>query len=712
MKPFIQPFAPDHAEHPGDQAAGDPDEPGGLNRLGGALLESGNPESARRCFQRAVEIDPGFTEAFFNLGLAYRALGSPDTALQCLAQALNLKPDFFQALFVIGNIHLDGGQSEKAIACFRGVLASAPGFAEAHYNLGNALNSIGETEQAAASYRRAIRIRPGFAAALNNLGLVFKEAGRLQEAVQCYEQALAVKPEMVEAHYNLGIAAQLDGQFYRGLEHYAQALAYDSQHAPARWLHDLSLPIVYQSPEEIPRQRRRFAENLERLVRETPLSTEAECRRALAGVGSTTHFFLQYQAQNDRALQEAYGDFVHRVMRANYPQWSQRRRMPPVPAGGRIRLGYVSSFMRAHTVGSFLLGWLEAHCRGRFEIFCYHIGQRVDALTERLRERSDRFHQIGGHLERAAAAILGDDLHLLVYTDVGMNALATQLAALRLAPVQCKGWGHPVTTGLPTIDYYLTSDLMEPQDAEAHYSETLIRLPGLALNFSPPPLPERPKSRSDFGLEEEAFVYLSTQSLFKYLPRHDDVYPRIAAAVPNARFVFLAHAHAGVTRQFAERLAAAFRSYRLPFERHCRILPRLELDDFLSLNLVSDVLLDTLEWSGGKTTLEAIGCGTPVVTCPGGFMRGRHAFAMLKKMDLAETIAADKDDYVRIAAGLGRRPEWAAAVRSRLADRKDRLFGDREFMRALEAFFSRIAGRPGPDERTADAVPGDAAWTP
>ena len=206
--------------------------------------------------------------------------------------------------------------------------------------------------------------------------------------------------------------------------------------------------------------------------------------------------------------------------------------------------------MRAHTVGQFLLGWLEGHQRDRFEIFCYHIGSETDALTDRMRAHADVFHQIGGHLETAAARIAADNLHLLVYTDIGMNALASQLAALRLAPVQCKGWGHPVTTGLPTIDYYLGSDLMEPDDAATHYSETLMRLPNLALNYTPAPLPGQPKTRADLGLREDAFVYLNSQSLFKNLPQHDDIYPRIAREVPNARFVFIAHSRPGVTRQF------------------------------------------------------------------------------------------------------------------------------------------------------------------
>ncbi len=664
------------------------EDPDSHNLLGIRLLDQGHPADAVGCFEKAIAIDPGFAEAHFNLGLAFRNQGHTSAAIACLQEALRLKADFFQALFVLGNILLESGDLTQASGCYRRVIAMAPGFAGAHYNLGNVARAQGDGRQAAACYRRALSIRPDFPEALNNLGLTFKEENNLEEAVNCYRQALAMQPAMAEAHYNMGIARQLAGQFQTAQTHYREALRHDPNYAPAKWLHLLSLPIIYEHSDEIHVHRQRFARNLDLLTRETSLAGAEDRKRALAGVASTTHFFLQYQGEDDLELQRTYGAFLHRVMAVSYPHWSQPRPMPPLRAAERIRIGYVSSFMRTHTVGQFLLGWLEGHDRDRFEIFCYHIGSRTDALTERLQALTDVFNQIGDHLEKAAARIAADNLHLLVYTDIGMNALPSQLAALRLAPVQCKGWGHPVTTGLPSIDYYLSSDLMEPEDAQRYYSETLIRLPNLALNYTPAPLPAKPKTRRELGIDADAFVYLNSQSLFKNLPQHDDLYPRIAAKVPNARFVFIAHAQPGVTRQFAARLARAFTAHNLRFEDFCAFQPQLSFPDFLSLNLASDALLDTLEWSGGKTTLEAIGCGLPVVTCPGRFMRGRHAYAMLRMMGVTRTVASDKEEYIRIAAKLAREPRFLADMRAQVADRRSLLYRDARFTAALEGFYT------------------------
>jgi predicted O-linked N-acetylglucosamine transferase (SPINDLY family) len=203
-------------------------------------------------------------------------------------------------------------------------------------------------------------------------------------------------------------------------------------------------------------------------------------------------------------------------------------------------------------------------------------------------------------------------------------------------------------------------------------------------------LPAPPKTRQQLAIPEDSFIYLSTQSLFKYLPQHDDIYPRIALEVPDACFVFIGNQSPEVTERFRQRLRQAFKRHDLDADRFCHISPRLNGNDFLSLNLAADVLLDTLEWSGGKTTLEAIGCGLPTVTCPGRFMRGRHAYAMLKMMGLTETIGVDKSAYIQIAIKLANDQRFHSEVKKKLLDSRHKLYGDQVFIDGLEGFYKSI----------------------
>ena len=234
---------------------------------------------------------------------------------------------------------------------------------------------------------------------------------------------------------------------------------------------------------------------------------------------------------------------------------------------------------------------------------------------------------------------------------------------------------------------------MEPENADEFYSETLVRLPNLALRYEPPKLPKPPKTRAQLGIPEKRFVFLSTQSIFKYLPQHDDVYPIIALQAPEACFVFISNQSIQATQRFQNRLAAAFRRHGLKADDYCYFSPKLKFMDFLSLNMAADVLLDSIEWSGGKTTLEAISCGLPVVTCPGRFMRGRHAYAMLRMMEVTATVCQDKSEYCATAAHLANDPVFFQHTKKQFLTNRYQLYGDKDFMSALENFYKAVVGQ-------------------
>jgi protein O-GlcNAc transferase len=459
----------------------------------------------------------------------------------------------------------------------------------------------------------------------------------------------------------------------------------------------LIFPILYETPEQITLWRERFWSGLKTFSANVRLDSAEDRRSALAAISFVTNFGLPYQGQNDCDLQRQYGELVRRIMAGNYPEWSRPVQMPPFSADAKIRVGYVSSSFRIHSVCKTHLAWLTEHDRKRFEVFAYHVGKHVDAVTDEARRTADHFHHIPRDLEQTCRTILADNLHILVFLEVGMHSLMTRLAALHLAPIQCVTWGHPVTSGLPTMDYFISSELMEPEDGQQHYTERLIRLPGIGVCYRKPVIP-RPllnKPRSHFGLQEDRIVFLCSQSSFKYLPQHDDLFPRIANRNRASQFVFVA-GNDSVARDLRARLSRAFAAEALEESNYCVFLQRLTQFDYWNLNLVSDVFLDTLEYSGCITTLDAIACGVPVVTLPGAFMRGRQSYAILNQLGVTDTIAHDRDQYVDIAVRLGLDPEWRMQIARRMKANYKLLFGDARCVRALEDFFrSAVQERAG-----------------
>ena len=452
------------------------------------------------------------------------------------------------------------------------------------------------------------------------------------------------------------------------------------------------LPALYDTPSQLEHYRNRFGERLGRLSEELRLDAPAARQNALTAIGKDVFKYLGFQGRNDRELQVLYGGLVHRIMAANYPSWVQPLAMPPRAQDEKIRVAFVSSRFAHSSAMKTFGGWMRELDRKEFDVCAYHAAQYTDAVTGQVRQWCGCFRQLPPDLKHMANAIRADRPHIVVFLDHGVDGIMTQLAALRFAPVQCMAWDNPVTSGLPTVDYFLSGALMEPMNAKDHYSETLVCLPGVGACYAKPVIPTVlfSKTRRDFQIRDDAVAFLSGQSVFKHLPDQDEVYVRIARELPNSQFIFLVKR--GLEHALQARLTRAFLASRLQPKRHVVLLPEQRMFDYWNLLQLSDMFLDTMGWSGGVSTMEAVACGVPVVTMPGAVMRGRQSYGILRQLGVTETIASDKHHYVEIAVRLGREPAWKSSVIERMKERWAHLYDDTRPARAMEELFRRAAG--------------------
>ena len=133
----------------------------------------------------------------------------------------------------------------------------------------------------------------------------------------------------------------------------------------------------------------------------------------------------------------------------------------------------------------------------------------------------------------------------------------------------------------------------------------------------------------------------------------------------------------------------AFRAAGLESSDHCVFLDPMDIGRFTAASAQCDAMLDSIEWSGGNTTLEALAQDLPVVTFEGALMRGRVSAGMLRMMGMPETIAESIDGYVALAVRVARDRTFRAALKARIAKDKHRLYRDRACIAALEDFISR-----------------------
>ena len=704
-------------KHPGSVAT--------LHFLGIIYYRLGNHDLAISYIKRELELNSNDPDAYNNIGLALHAKGKINEAITYYQKAININPNLFYIYFNLGNVFKDGKQLQEAITAYRKALQLNSNFAEAYNNLGIAYQEKGQINEAITYYQKALHINPNLANTYNNLGFVLYEKGQIDdsiyycqkalqlnphlidaynnmgnalgakkkfdEAITYYEKALKLNPKLINVYYNLGNALKQQSKIDEAIAAYNKALTLEPSYFLARWARCIShLPIIYKDQLSIQIIRKQYSNDLIKLRDTVLLESGQDIQYACEAIGSHQPFLLACQELNDKELQQIYGGFVCRIMALKYPEFALLPTMPHYHLGDPIRVGMVSGYFRSHSVWKLFRGWVENVDKGRFVFFGYHTGRTTDQDTKEARHCFTRFVEDIYSFEELCRIIRKDDLHVLIYPEIGMDPTTVRLAALKLAPVQCLSWGHPDTSGLPTIDYYLSSDLMEPTDADEHYSEKLIRLPNLSIYYTPIDAPEVAISRDMFKIRPQSILYFCCQSLHKYLPQYDEIYPQIAQRLADCQFLFISNPSTVVTEQFRLRIKNTFDHFNMSADDYVIFLPYLDTGQYHAMNCLVDIYLDSIGWSGGNTTLEAIACNLPVVTMHGKLMRGRHSAAILTMMGMTETIAKTLDEYIELAVKLGKDSDWRQYISEKIKNNKHLVYRDRTCITALEDFLQRV----------------------
>lgn len=690
--------------------------------LAALQLDRGAPREAVASMRQAVLLAPKHAGARMQLAVAEFRSGQFDAAKHTLQQLLREQPGHAVAAFHLGLLGEHAQDDPFAIAHYRMALASRADYHEASFRLGLALERAGDSIGALHAFEQAWNAQVPQAEAAVELAQAYLKQQRFELAIEYARIATTLQPAQFRAWLVLGLALRESTQptLAREALGRARALVPDNPlvlvesgcnqielgcyndgiasivHARKlapdwqllRWIDSLALPMLPASREEAVSGHQRFRSGVESLVAD--LRSDASGMRATAaqGLARATPFYLHYLPMDTTQTTFQYAELVESAVRYVFDESLFRPiDWRALSHQGRIRVGFVSCELRRHTITRYFSGWIAGLDAQRFDVQLWHLGAVADEATDGIRAGASAFHHLPeASVPELAQSIRDAQLDVLVYLDVGMDSRPQMLAALRLAPVQCAAYGHPVSTGLRNVDWFLSGDVMEPTNAQEHYRERLLRLPALGV------VPTRPPYAGDASwLPREAGrpLLLCLQSLFKLTPEFDVAIARIAAAT-DARIIFFEFP-ASLSARLLDRLRLTFAAHDLDLDRHVEIMGRRNYADYLGGIAAADLVLDSMGFSGGATSLDALHVGTPVVTLEGEFMRGRQTAGMLRLLDMDELIAPSLDDYVDLSIRLCRDHEQRAALRQRLLARAGTLFEAHDVVPALESFFERVA---------------------
>jgi protein O-GlcNAc transferase len=651
-----------------------PDFADAHNNLGNALADLGRLDMAVACYQRAVALHPSFAEVHYNLANTLKKLGKLVAATASYRQALLLNPDYAEAHGNLATLFLEQNKLEEAVTHYQIAVRLNPRDAQAHNNLGNALRMEARLEDAKASYRLALYLQPDYAEAHYNLGQLLVDQMKPHEAIASYEQAIRLNPDLADAHAGLGIVLGEQGKAEEAVTALQKAL----ELRPSEWLRiavATHLPVIYQSMADLESWR-------SRLLREVGLLREQQVVHDATEKPALTLFYLAYQGCNDRDIQRDVARLYNAERSTFDVRCSELKRRTSNIEHRRIRVGFLSSFFWRHTIGHLTGGLVAKLSRKDFEVIVLSVGRHEDKVAAFFKQHADRFVEIPRHLPTARRLIGEQELDVLFYTDIGMDQIPLTLAHSRLAPVQCTTWGHPVTTGIDTMDYFISSKDLETEEADQHYTETLVQLENLPIFYYRPELPRPPLKREDFGLTSESHIYGCPQSLFKLHPEFDAVLGGILRGDPRGVLLL----NGGLAPRWEQLLRQRFAATLPDVVNRVHFLPRLKRPEFLNMMTVCDVLLDPLHFGGGNTSYEGLAMGVPIVTLPSQFLRGRITFALYKQMGMLDCVVHGPREYIDLALRLGTDRSYRDKMRAMILDANSVLYENSTGVKELEEF--------------------------
>ncbi len=576
-----------------------------------------------------------------------------------------------------GDALFNSGNYYEALSIYTTILQNSPNNPQILAKIGLIHQINRNFKDAINFYQKALHLNSNLTNIYNNLGCIFRDIGDYESAIQCFKR----DNDSYEKFFNLGILFEKYGDIKSANKFFHQALKFDhSKGLSVMTKIALLLPPIYNSKEEILKSRKKISDFIDRYsYSESYISNPTE------DIGATT-FYLGYHGECNKSLNNKIYKFFKKRVAANFfaqyqPKDSDTKKSK------RIKIGFVSTFFRKHSVSDVSRGWIANLNKEIFEVIIFSIGYVEDDSILYLKKNCSKFIQLPSNIKVIQKSILENNLNILFFTDIGLEPYTYFLAMSKLAPLQITYTGHPHTTGIETIDYYISSKHWEVANGQDFYTEKLVKFDSLTWYYDKPQIKDEISLNfEDFGLSKNDKIYCINQSLFKIHPDFDYIINKITTDDENSKIILFYNKK---NQQWREQLIGRFRKSISKSEKII-FIEELPFNKYLCFLKLSDVILDTIYFNGGTTSLQSFAVSTPIVTLPGNLACSRFTYGMYHKMGITYPIAEDFDDYVTKAILIANNKELNIKLRSDISLNNQVLFCDRVVIDEFEKFFLDI----------------------
>ena len=603
-----------------------PDYAEGYNNLGSVLYKLKKFDESIEAYEKAIKLKPNFAEVYNNLGITFKEIGKFDESIEAYEKAIKLKPNFAEAYNNIGIVYKELKKFDKSANNYLKAIKIKSGYAEAYYNYANLLTEIQKINDAIFNYKKAIELNDRYYEAYNNLGNLLKDIVKINDAQKYLDKLITLKPDHIGYKIN----------------------------------RNLLIPPICANCTEISYFRDEYEKGIEHLKKYKYFN-----KNPAQSIG--THFFyLAYHNEDNLKIMKNTSSLFRKIL----PNINYTSKNIKIDSNkDKIKIGFISEFLTNHTVGRIFNGFIKNLNKKKFEIVIFHTSQtKKGLLKNEIDNAADKVNTLSNEITSQHKKIENEKLDILFYTDIGMSPSTYFLAFSRLAPIQIVSWGHTETTGIDTIDYFLSSKFFESNIKHNNYSERLICLNQIPTFYEPIKNIELNKSRSELNLPENVNLYGCPQSLFKLHPDFDHIMSSILKKDDKGYIILVEGAeNESKEKYWSDALQKRWGKSFPILKKRVIFLKRLSQSDYLSLCKCVDVLLDPMHFGAGYTFLLTTLVGTPTITMPGKYLRKNMTFAAYMQMQLSSApIAKNYEEYVNLAVELAKNKEKNASLREEI----------------------------------------------
>lgn len=676
-------------------------------REGMRYLKDGNFDLSCENFRNAIEFDPSHSGAWHYLGIVFLKIKNLPESQRCVERSLELRKDNPQYYNNYGVLLRELGLLRDAFPQFLEAVDLDSNYADAWSNIGQTQLDFGNFADSEISLRKAILIQPKHSDAILHLGELLVRTSRTRESIEILHRSfsdffaslkrlsdrLCAKNLIDEAIALREMSLDMFPDNIPGLSEHAGFLVHQERINEAvsilkkiakltpgnqllKYRHLGLCPVVFQDVESIEKYWNELNDSLDELLDD---NVEFDWKR-LPYKGFIPSFHLSHHGKSCKEIRLKFGRLFARMFPHEKPKRQHR-------SNGKIRVGFL--VCRGHEPG-FCRVWggiIERLDRKRFELFVICTEHGMNYCRKKINATDVDYVSFSDPFENAVRTIRSSDCDIIMHRKVGSDPWSYFLPFARLAPVQATSYGTHGTSGVPAVDYFLSSRLVEPDNAQEYYSENPYLLDSLPCFEKHIDIPNNVK-REEFGLPEKVALYLCPHRPSKYHPDFDPYLKQILERDSNGHVVLLM----GDKMYPLECLKNRFEKTIGPeLMRRMIFMPSMQVGLYYRLLSLATMILDSSVYAGGLSSFDAFGLGVPEVTQSGPLHVQNYATGIYHRMEMPEMPVANIELYVALAVKLGTEPDYRAEISSRIIERNHLIFERSDEVPLWERFFEEIA---------------------